>query len=116
MDEGTDTSAEAKMATATVNSTPSSSSSKSSDTRKELYYQQDALTNAAMKIQFDIFARQSQNLQQILTKLSASGLRQQLVKAAAIAEAKEEEFGSLLSRRILPEEYGNINRKLGAFT
>ena len=115
MDEGTDTSAEAKMATATVNSTPSSSSSKSSDTKKELYYQQDALTNAAMKIQFDIFARQSQNLQQILTKLSASGLRQQLVKAA-IAEAKEEEFGSLLSRRILPEEYGNINRKLGAFT
>ncbi len=99
-------------------SSSSSSILKSSESSggKKLYYQQDALTNAAMKIQFDIFVRQSQKLQQTLTKLEGNRLKQKLITSVLSAETKEGESEGLLNRRILPEEYTSVHRKLGQYS
>ena len=80
-----------------------------------MYYQQDALTNAAMKIQFDIFVRQSQKMQHILKRLEESGLKQKIVASVMSTEAREEDSDGLLNRRILPEEYSSVHRKLGLY-
>ena len=124
MDSTEETSAETKndlktVATPTTApsapSTPSSSSRPKDSGGKKLYYQQDALTNAAMKMQFDIFVRQSLKSQQILRKLDESGLKQKLVASVLSAETRGEESEGLLNRRILPEEYTSVHRKLGLY-
>ena len=124
MDSAEDTNAEAKNDVKTIATpttapsaplTPSSSSGPKDSGGKKLYYQQDALTNAAMKMQFDIFVRQSQKLQQILSKLDEKGLKQKLIPSVLSAETREEESEALLNRRILPEEYTSVHRKLGLY-
>jgi hypothetical protein len=95
--------------------TAPSSSSRVCVENAKLYYQQDALTNAAMKLQYDIFVKQAQKFQQILTTLRQSDLKNSpLGKMSSTSEQSEDEqVDNLLNRRILPEEYVGSSRKIG---